>query len=814
MQFPACRARAGSVRLVVLGSLLLSGALSAGAAQLVVISHSDGGAWTFQEVERLTVNGKDKLRLGSSSKLNPSADEYKKLPSDQVLRVGVLRRHAGGYLLRKEGAGWSPVGPDGVSAKGSLSYTSLWSSAAIAVQKDHNAKTLAAIQAGDLFAVLPGADRNEAVVTFLLDASNFHNVGEANDNAAFDQRMSLLVAAAGVVTGQPSNQLQQLLFSEMDSTNQHLNSGLAHLSDLLHGLQYVAVSEKAYPNDERQKKARAALLEKKAWLDQRLAILKTFNAGELWDAFLDKYSDFERWDNSFDDIRKLREQAFQKSMNVHFTEGKRLFDAKQYALSLVELKKAASRDPASGDIKTLIDAADAEEARGHAKIVKRAPVDLTSAPQVLITRHLQTADYLMNDGKLKEAESEIQQAAVIDKDSTRVMISRAKLLHAKKESLKALATLDEYDRLVDTEQEVAAGNALRTKIGYDLRSESGNLKTAMTKAEADGDYPSAYNNAQQGYALLPNDLDFLLHTGMNSAIVRKGNDALPLLKKYLQLSQAGGNEKERETVYNWEPVVTAAIAEPAGRPNWFSGYKSPEGLFYCPISLMPNARVGDVKASRKQSTSYDWKDGQLKALHVASQVPGEKEVTIYFDYFKDGKAVRRIGTEAFDPKEDAPLPHLTPAGTVGNGKGTYFALLNYPAADPIMVERLTGKRVATIVSGNPYFHPFAWTGIYVFQAEYDSQGRLKSATQLSGGASNHTFDFHWDGLRLLDISERGGAYKRTMSYAGDKITSEVIAFQGKTSKIEYKYKGNVLVEADAGDDMSLDGRSRHVTFLN
>jgi len=152
-------------------------------------------------------------------------------------------------------------------------------------------------------------------------------------------------------------------------------------------------------------------------------------------------------------------------------------------------------------------------------------------------------------------------------------------------------------------------------------------------------------------------------------------------------------------------------------------------------------------------------------------------------------------------------------GTAGTGKGIYLGLPNHPVVDPLMVERLTGKRVATIIAGNPYFHPFVWDGIYVFIAEYDDKGRVKSARQIPGaGQAPRTLDFKWDGLRLTEIAERGGDYKRTMTYNGDKLTMETIAFRGKSSKIEYKYKGDQLLEAVCGEDASLDNRSRHVSF--
>jgi hypothetical protein len=135
--------------------------------------------------------------------------------------------------------------------------------------------------------------------------------------------------------------------------------------------------------------------------------------------------------------------------------------------------------------------------------------------------------------------------------------------------------------------------------------------------------------------------------------------------------------------------------------------------------------------------------------------------------------------------------------------------------NPAMVEKLLNKRVATVIAGNPYFHPFAWLGIYQFLVEYDAQGRVKTARQLprTGDSTTHAFEFQWDGWRLMKIVERGtGDYQRQMTYAGGHLAAETVTYHGKNSKIEYKYKGSTLSEAVCGDDASIDGRGRHVTF--
>jgi hypothetical protein len=114
------------------------------------------------------------------------------------------------------------------------------------------------------------------------------------------------------------------------------------------------------------------------------------------------------------------------------------------------------------------------------------------------------------------------------------------------------------------------------------------------------------------------------------------------------------------------------------------------------------------------------------------------------------------------------------------------------------------------VTGNLYFQPFVWHNIYRFLAEYDDQGRVKSAS-LIDAKEPFVLGFQWDGLRLKEISD-GHTYRRTMTYDGDRLESESISFGSKTAKIKYTYKGDRLTEAECTDDPSLDNRNRHVTF--
>lgn len=560
---------------------------------------------------------------------------------------------------------------------------------------------------------------------------------------------------------------------------------------------------------------------------RRMVILRALAAGELWDAFLEKYVEFERWDNSFQALRQLHEKAYKESRAEHWAKGNILFEQKKYDQALTELKMAQKSSPGDKDIASLVDRVTIERDK-----TKPPPpeADPNSAVQIQLMRHLLSAEQFIKESsspeisaaerqaERKEAEDQIQQAEKLDKDAPRILLVRAMLLNAEEQLLKARDMVNQFERRVPEKEWIPSGaETLGAIIGTKLIRDKGRAKAGILKAEAEGDYRMALNAAQYALNLDPNDMDFLLSAGLNSAIGRKNSEAERLLNEYLRLSQGPGSDSgQRDKVYNAVRQVKETVAEPGGDPNWFSGYRSPPGG-YCPISLAFNARVSEVRASRKQTTSYTWIGDLLTKVTVDSGQPGEKPFSAYFEYYSTPRSVRRISTEPI-AQSDAPVTlRLTEQGPVGPGPGVYTAMLNLPIADPLMVEKLKGKHTAAIVAGNPYFHPFAWDGIYLFMVEYDDQGRVASARQVPAGspapATLHNFRFLWEGLNLKQINENGsGNYSRVMTYAGARLTSESISYGNAHSKIEYKYKGDRLDEADCTNDPSLDGRNRQVKF--
>jgi tetratricopeptide (TPR) repeat protein len=796
-------------------ALLWAASIGSG-AQFTLILRPGGNTWKIDEVEKISFNNKDAVRVANSPRATDlRADEYRKLQPQPILRVGILRKHQGGYLVRRDGGIWLPAAPDNAPPKATVSYAGLWSAATVTVQRDRSGKSATTLNGRELFAILPGGNRDEAVANFLMDENNFTGVGERNADAAFEERMSLLVAVGPSLGPAGGAKLRAMLLSDMVGSEQRLASGMAPYSSLLAELKVVAVSLQAFPNDPAQQKARASLLGRKASVDRRIAILKAFSAGELWDALLDKYGDFEQLDDSFPDLRTMREKAFIQSVAYHRDEGQRLRAKGDFDGALRELQTAQHRNPVDAGGESLVDLVRIEAARARSKVGVHKAIDSTAPVQSEIRRHLLFAENYMNDKRSDEAEREILAAEVLDKSSLDIVLARAKLARARTQPLKALAILDEYDRRAFTSEEITAGEMLRGNVVYELKRTKESLKAAMADAERDGDYGKAFTSAQSGLEIDADDGDFLLSVGRFAAIVRKPAVAEEAWQHYLKLSWVpGAAAAQRTAVYHDLPKIKETIPEPEGPGNWFSGYKSRPGSPYCPISLTFNAHVARVLSANKQTTTFQWNGAHLVQVAVEQQ-PGGAKSTYYFDYFGDNGGVRRVSTEEI--RDPPAVPKFTINGPVAAGKAVYTAMRNNPTFDPLMAQKLTGKNVATVVVGNAYFNPFAWDGIYMFMVEYDSMGRVSLARQVPVGSQQaplHTFEFAWDrDSRLRSITERGsGSYQRTMSYTGGKLSSEVITFRGTSSKIEYRYKGDILIEAECGNDPTLDGHGRKVTF--
>src|ERR1019366_5081987 len=169
------------------GSLVLAlicGAVPIHAAQVIIVLRPGGTGWQVVEADKITFNQKEKLRTGSSQSLDLRPDAYKKLPQVDIVRAGTLRRHAGGYLVRRMESGWVPVAAE-AQVKTATTFAALWSSTTVAYQAQAKAKTVTTLRADEIYAIVPGPEQSESLANLIADPKNFQGLGETSADAAF-----------------------------------------------------------------------------------------------------------------------------------------------------------------------------------------------------------------------------------------------------------------------------------------------------------------------------------------------------------------------------------------------------------------------------------------------------------------------------------------------------------------------------------------------------------------------------------------------------------------------------------------------------
>jgi len=177
-----------------------------------------------------------------------------------------------------------------------------------------------------------------------------------------------------------------------------------------------------------------------------------------------------------------------------------------------------------------------------------------------------------------------------------------------------------------------------------------------------------------------------------------------------------------------------------------------------------------------------------------------------------------------EPAYDREHVHMKAIGSGGRSAGdrrsTPLRYLNSPDFDPLLAAEFTGKVVTRGWAGNPFFHPFLWTGIFIFDLTYDELGRIREATPVMPDASqpkspfSESLKFAWDGSskRLLGI--RGDRYKREMEYDQQgRLRREKITYPRGEGKIEYEYRGKSVQPTRANcEDNFFDKSGRVVSF--
>jgi tetratricopeptide (TPR) repeat protein len=811
------------------------------APHYVVARQDPAGAISFTPVEIFTIGGKDALRLVAQSQGPIGPKVYGKLPKLKLLQAGTIRRDGDLVVQIAEGKR-APVLPDQLKIKQPQPAAALWRDVRFAGRRSKKDKAEIAFGIQEFFALISGGGGAGTAVGFVLGESNFNSLQER------------LNAITGVVHSFPKDSgLKDLRLFLEHRTQEGLEAFEAGgpYDKFLDTLKYADVAADAFPDVVKLTQSARTMHQIRASIEGRTTLLQSLYNSQNWDEFLDKYTPLEPYQASFPKMIYQRRRAFRESARLHVQRGKDLAAQKNYVEALKELRMALRRDPSNKPLQDLLEETRIEGSAvlAQQKVKFRKPLESGSAQEVRFSRSISFAERYIADKKFAEAEQELATATELDRESPRILLAKAKIFNARNELARALAMLNGYDESVVTPEEHKFGEEVRIEVAYNLKKRKEENKTKLDELYGAGRYSEALELADKSLELDPEDPEFLYYDGILSALLRKAPAASEHLQLYLAVSNSvSGDVKRRDRAYRVQALLQSPRPSTVkGEPNWASGRKWPAGVYYDPESLAFQPHIAAIKA-RKQDLSFEW-DGNGRLTSISSAFDNEKaaleyrgrlsvpeggaarqgtalasmpcaEGNFWFQYYPDYPQLARAtcskpagaaaapGWSVKAAKEKGGDLHamVSPDGEPADARWQYPIFLSNPRVNPDVLAMLEGP--ATVgFAGNPYFNPFVWTGLHVFRLGYDKQGRVESAAEVG---ANRVARFAWDGDRLqsIGVAAEGGAepdYTRNLSYSGDRLTGEMVNFNGKRSRITYKYQGDKLVEAEVEDSGARDG---------
>src|SRR5574340_971744 len=412
---------------VLIGCALLTQQTRAG----ILITRSDRGI-EFSEAAVLSVNGKDKiLRLGGQPRLTGP--------------IGKLSAVKLGDTLLKDGdaavmAIYTPQGdpvytvPQNTPKNAPPDAAGVWPAAFVAF--------------------LPAGP--EGLAEICMDSRALELIG--GKGKSFAAQVELLAAAAKTYGSSPAmKSVESYVERSLRDRYDRFERGGAGVEVLEEGLKLAELSRQTYPAQPEQERLRKALVERKEWLDRRTAVLRAFVSAGHWDSYLLAYRDFEKYAASFSEIRDNRARAMKESLQSHRkTGGERLAEG-EYRAALREFRLAASRAPADPVLQKEIAVAWTEYSRRAAADQRETRKQLSVGQREAVTQSLHFATRYKEQNKLDDALKSVGEAEAIDPESLPVLLKKAEVLAAMRETGKALAALDAYDmRAVDEERQPAS----------------------------------------------------------------------------------------------------------------------------------------------------------------------------------------------------------------------------------------------------------------------------------------------------------------------------------------------------------------------
>ena len=788
----------------------------------VIAACGNQGRCTFTRVYTVTLQGKDSIRTVPPS----AANDPRGLRKGRTLRlasvVGLYREPQSGHL-RVLGPG---LQPGDVAVPSKLPQSAVTASEALAgalfeYTAQPKSKAKVPLPADQFVALLKGPGTEGAVVEFMKR--------ELQANVRHPQRAGLLEGALAFAASSSELRVwrEQLQAQMRQSLDAFRNGGVDPTrveATLDNGLIAMEVYRQVALKGAEQDALQDDLTAEHRRLLQRYAIAGALRGAGEHDAYLDKLAQIglARW--SRPDVVAGIGDSLQASAQTHLDRAIQLLADKQYGRAFDEARIAHSRAPCDERTRRFYDTARVEFVNRNRRPV--SPEYEKEHRNVLeqIVREIQG----IGTGKgLTPENAEYVRKRIIDGekldgDYLPLQLRKAEFLADLGEFTAAREVVTRIERTVPMGPSMAEQwlqlDARLTRELASLEKRERQVSDRIRQAQ----FEDALDAAAIGLKADPRNKHLLYQSAIAAAVLRRHQQARAFVEKYLDTlvldcASIAGAETTLLDVYR-RPESTARAPRSAGSaPNWMSGENYAAGeVFYDPLSgsFQPRMTVSTTEeGDLRTRTEINW-DGFM-AMSITTTAAARK----------GEPSVRDRTALVLEPVYDQTRLYMTGIGGRANSAGERriqsLRYLNCPDFDPVLAARFSDRVSMRAWSGNPFFHPFLWDGIYLFELAYDDLGRIRTATPVPPDASRPSSSFSepltfiWDGASTRLLAIKGTLYLREMRYDDrGRLREERIIYQpGGEGKIEYRYEGDGSRVLQATCEDNFYDRGKRIVFL-
>ncbi len=767
------------------------------AQESVLISCPGEGPCLYRRAFSVTVQGKDGVRsIGIQSAGNPQL--LRKARSVTLKSLPGLYREPKSGLVRVLGRDWR-TGEVVIPSKlptGSFTASSAWEGVPIEYREQTKAKSLSTVPSDQFVAALNGSNLESAVIDFMrneVKAAEAHPRQKDLISGAlqFAASADALRTWRGELLGKMRASLDTFRAENVDPTQLE--------ATLEGGLAAMRIYQLIVAKGEEELALQQALTTEHLKLDTRFAIAGVLRKAGLHDPFLEKIKQIGivRW--SRPELVAGIEPALKASAEWHNKRAEELFAAKEYARAFDEAQIASANAPCNSAINENFYKFRIEFVNKNSNPIASESLNDNRSILEQIVRELQglsqQGEYTQDS--IARIRKRINDGESLDKNYLPLQLKKADFLT----NIGELAAAQD----VVTRIERTGGLDRTAKDGW--LAQDGNLQSKLNttlqrafrvvKEHFDNErYKEALAEAVNGLKADPTNPTLLYYGAMAAAIQRDKPRTIEFLQKYLRLDNPGCTDVADATKKLFDLYRRIEAIRPSGPaaegkiPHWMSGEAYAEGeVYYDPYSGGFHPQVlssVSEKGANETRTDFRWEGFMVTSITTSTGSNLSSSRSIQLD---------------LEPKYNTERLFMTDIGPKANSAGerrlTPIRYLNCPDLDLRLASNLSGNVKTRGWAGNPFFHPFVWKEICIFDLVYDELGRIKEAipvvTDVKRPRSQYSenLKFTWDGNsnRLLRID--GAKYHREMQYDREgRLVQEKITYPKGSGKIEYEYMGN------------------------